>query len=54
MIDLLAVDWVQRIAFILGGIFLGFLVEHIFLRWIHRAARWTEWEWDDVIADCLK
>lgn len=54
MTDFLAVDWVQRIAFIAGGVILGYLVERILHRWIHRAAKWTEWEWDDVFADSLR
>ncbi|MFG1690596.1 mechanosensitive ion channel family protein, partial [Gemmatimonadota bacterium] len=54
MTEFLATDWIQRIAFILGGLILGYLVERLFLRWIHRAAKWTEWEWDDVLADSLR
>lgn len=54
MMDFLAVDWVQRIAFIGGGVLLGNLVERILRRSIQKAAKWTEWEWDDVVADSLR
>jgi small-conductance mechanosensitive channel len=53
MADFLANEWVQRIAFVLGGLMVGLLVERVVVRWARRAATTTQFVWDDLVSASL-
>ena len=41
--------WVIRVAYVVGGIALGFLVESVVVRRLHKLAERTRFKWDDLL-----
>ena len=54
MNDLLLSPWVQRIAFALGGIVLGYLVERLVVARAHKLAVSSRFRWDDLLVESLR
>ncbi len=54
MSDLLQSPWVQRIAFALGGIVLGYLVERLVIKRAHKLALISRFKWDDLLVESLR
>jgi small-conductance mechanosensitive channel len=54
MTDLLQSVWLQRIAFAVGGIVLGYLVERLVIGRAHRLASSSRFKWDDLIVASLR
>ncbi len=54
MIEVLAGEWVQRVAFVLGGLATGYLLDRILSRWLCKAVALTATGWDDAVANSLK
>jgi small-conductance mechanosensitive channel len=54
MTDLLQSPWVQRIAFVLGGVVLGYLVERLVVERARAFAATSRFEWDDLLIRALK
>ncbi|HIF39427.1 MAG TPA: mechanosensitive ion channel family protein [Gemmatimonadetes bacterium] len=54
MIDFLSEPNFQRLAFLLGGLLLGVLVERVFFTQFQKFTKKTDFEWDDVIAHSFK
>ena len=54
MIELLTLPAVRRTLFVLGGVLTGVLAERVLVRQMQRVAKWTESEWDDVLADAIQ
>ena len=49
MTELLENLWVQRAAFLLGGLVLGVVLEFVVVRRIHKFAERTRFKWDDLL-----
>lgn len=49
MIEFLQLPWVQRVAFAVGGLLLGRLVERLVVARIRRFAETTRFKWDDLL-----
>lgn len=54
MAEMLQLPWVQRIAFALGGVFLGFLVEHVVVARLHKFAHDSRFKWDDLVVESIR
>ncbi len=54
MIELLQLPWVQRLAFGLGGLLLGFLVERLVVARIRHFVESTRSRWDDVLLRSIR
>jgi small-conductance mechanosensitive channel len=54
MIDFLQLPWVQRVAFGVGGVALGLLVERLVVARIGRFAEGTRSRWDDVLLRSIR
>ena len=46
--------WLQRLLLLGLGLALGLAVEFLLIRRLHRAARGTDWSWDDVVLDAFR
>jgi small-conductance mechanosensitive channel len=53
MVDYLANPWLQRLAFVLGGLLSGLLVDRWVVGRARRLAAKTQFQWDDLIAESL-
>lgn len=53
MMEYLSLPWVQRTAWILGGVLSGLLVELVVLRRAQRVAERTSFKWDDLVTESL-
>jgi small-conductance mechanosensitive channel len=53
MTEFLELAWVQRTLFVLGGLFLGLVLERIVVHRARRVARRTRFKWDDLIVNSL-
>lgn len=54
MPDILLSPWVQRVAFVLGGVVLGYLVERLVMERAHKLAASSRFKWDDVVVHALR
>lgn len=54
MEELLRNDWVQRAAFTLGGLLLGFILERVVYRRLHLLAERSRFKWDDLAVAAIK
>ncbi|MDA0327917.1 MAG: mechanosensitive ion channel family protein [Gemmatimonadetes bacterium] len=54
MPDFVQSPWVQRIAFSLGGLLLGYLVERLVVERAHRLAVISSFKWDDLLVGSLR
>ena len=54
MIDIFANPWVQRVAFAVGGILLGVLVERLIVVRVQRLVKVTPFRWDDLLLKSLR
>jgi small-conductance mechanosensitive channel len=54
MTDFLAQVWIQRTAFAVGGLLLGFVVERVVVRRAHAIAEGTKIKWDDLIVSSVR
>jgi small-conductance mechanosensitive channel len=54
MTDFLAQVWIQRTAFAVGGLLLGFVVERVVVRRAHAIAERTKIKWDDLIVSSVR
>ena len=54
MTTLLENQWVQRVAFVLGGLLLGIVLEFVVVRRAHKLAERTRFKWDDLVVDSLR
>jgi len=54
MPDILLSPWVQRAAFALGGVALGYLVERLVMERAHKLAASSRFEWDDLAVAALR
>jgi small-conductance mechanosensitive channel len=52
--NIIANDWIVAGAIVLAGLVLGIFFERIISRVLHRLARATKWEWDDVVIKALR
>lgn len=52
--DILTNDWIVAGSIVLAGFVLGILFERMISRVLHRLARVTKWEWDDVVIKSLR
>ena len=53
MTEFLELAWVQRTLFVLGGLFLGLVLERIVVHRARRIAQKTRFKWDDLIVNSL-
>ena len=54
MPDFLLSPWVQRAAFALGGVVLGYLVERLVMERAHKLAASSRFKWDDLVVESLR
>ena len=54
MTALLENQWVQRVALVVGGLLVGFVLEFIVMRRAHQIAVQTRFKWDDVVVGSLR
>jgi small-conductance mechanosensitive channel len=54
MIELLENPWILRLAFLLGGIAVGWIAERVIMRRAGKLAARTKIKWDDLIIDSLR
>lgn len=54
MIELLESAWVQRAAFALGGVLLGYLVERLVIARARKLAAISRFKWDDLLVEALR
>lgn len=54
MIEFIQLPWVQRIAFALGGVLLGFLLERIVVARLHKLVHDSRFKWDDLIVESIR
>ena len=54
MTEFLELDWVQRTAFVAGGLMVGFLMERFVVRRARRLAEKTRFKWDDLLVESLR
>ena len=53
MTEFLELAWVQRTLFVLGGLFVGLVLERIVVYRARRLALRTRFKWDDLIVNSL-
>ena len=54
MTEFLENPWVQRIAFLLGGLVAGVVAEFVVVRRLHKLAEGTRFKWDDLLIGSLR
>ncbi len=54
MTDLLQLPWVQRLAFVIGGILLGYLIERLVMKRVLTLASLSRFKWDDLAVEALR
>lgn len=54
MIEFFRNPWVQRVVFAVGGVVLGFLVEHLLVSRVQRLVKVTRFRWDDLLLKSLR
>ena len=54
MTALLENQWVQRVAFVVGGLLLGVVLEFVVVRRAHKLAERTRFKWDDLVVGSLR
>lgn len=54
MMDLLRNTWVQRVAFAVGGVLLGLLVERLIVSRVQRFVKDTPFRWDDLLLKSVR
>jgi small-conductance mechanosensitive channel len=54
MSEFLRSPWVQRLAFALGGLLAGYLVERLVVKRMHNLAVSSRFRWDDLVVESLK
>ena len=54
MTEFLQIPWVQRSAFLLGGLLIGFVLERVVVARARSLAAKTRFQWDDLIADSVR
>ncbi len=54
MTELLALEWAQRVALVVGGLLFGILVERILGRRLQKLAAVTRFKWDDLAAEAVR
>ena len=54
MTDLLAIEWVQRLGLVLGGLVLGLLTERVVVERARRMAARTRLRWDDLVVESVR
>ena len=54
MTVLLENPWVQRVAFVVGGLVVGLVLEFVVVRRAHKLAERTRFKWDDLLVSSLR
>ena len=54
MTDFFQIAWVQRTVLVIGGAFVGLLLERVVIDRAHRIARKTRFKWDDLIVESVR
>jgi small-conductance mechanosensitive channel len=54
MIEFLQGLWVQRVAYALGGVLLGWLIERLVVDRAHKVAATSRYKWDDLLVASLR
>jgi small-conductance mechanosensitive channel len=54
MTDFFQIVWVQRTVLVIGGAFVGFLLERVVIQRVHRIALKTDFKWDDVVVESVR
>ena len=54
MTEFLANPWVQRVAFLVGGLVLGVVAELVVIRRLHKLAEGTRFKWDDLLIGSVR
>ena len=54
MTELLENPWVQRVGFVVGGIFVGVVLEFVVVRRAHKFAERTRFKWDNMLIGSLR
>lgn len=54
MTEFLRSAWVHRLALALGGLLLGYLVDRLVMRRVHKLAVSSRFKWDDLVVESLR
>jgi len=54
MTEFLQSVWVERAAYLVGGVLLGYVVERVVMRRLHKLAKLSRFRWDDLVVVSLR